>query len=545
MSLPANFVLVLLLASFALTSCGDGGGNNGKKTPNAPPASLYKQFPIDGQVDLSKLPSINTRTVNLKGNFGTGNTVKTTELKWGFINDDKDIYIAAQWTDANSEHFFDIKNGPVQVDGIKFLFDDDNNGLLDNNDDERTLIAASVSSQYIDQHASAGDETDSIGDGLGRLSYDTTTQTYSAEILFPLKSDTNQEDANLVNNTRYNILIFDNLNFVFDAQGNPSVSSANVGSAFASQSNSATWGSVTISNEPPRTRPVLPTNLTGLIAFISEHEVPINGEIYTFDPSTRITTKITNNPTLFKDNLSLSNDRTKITFHGSPNKDMLTQYEIYSIHVDGTNLQRLTNNAILDGHPAWSPDDTRIAYASFRNSGKEVIVTMTANGTEIAALPTPAGKADNDPDYLPDGRIIFKTDRFNTSPKVQIAVMNEDGSNIKQVTSTDNVSDHDPVGDSQFTIFERFPKSTAFNTDVESGFIGWNIVEAKLDGSSENTIVTDEWINWLPLYDPTGKYIAYQRTTGAYTDVQLMTRSGDNLGRLIPDITKIRYIDWK
>jgi len=30
-----------------------------------------------------------------------------------------------------------------------------------------------------------------------------------------------------------------------------------------------------------------------------------------------------------------------------------------------------------------------------------------------------------------------------------------------------------------------------------------------------------------------------------YTDARLMNKDGRDLGRLIPNITKIRYIDWK
>jgi len=101
------------------------------------------------------------------------------------------------------------------------------------------------------------------------------------------------------------------------------------------------------------------------------------------------------------------------------------------------------------------------------------------------------------------------------------------------------------VADLVATIFERFPKGTPFNTDVEAGFTGWNIVEASLNRSGEETLRAVGWIKGLPLYDPTGQFIAYQRSTGSYTDVHLMTRQGDERDRLIPDITKIRYIDWK
>jgi len=116
-------------------------------------------------------------------------------------------------------------------------------------------------------------------------------------------------------------------------------------------------------------------------------------------------TRITDDAALYKENVSLSHDRTRVAFHGAADKDDFAAYEIYTVDIDGTNLTRLTNNAILDGHPGWSSDDSRIVYASFRDAGRASIVIMDTAGTEMMDL-TPNGVDDNDPDYLPDGRII-------------------------------------------------------------------------------------------------------------------------------------------
>ena len=168
---------------------------------------------------------------------------------------------------------------------------------------------------------------------------------------------------------------------------------------------------------------------------------------------------------------------------------------------------------------------------------------MTAAGTEVADL-TPSGMDDNDPEYLPDGRIVFKTDRFSTLPEVRITVMSDDGSSVVQVTSFDAVSDHDPVGDNTWCVFERFNKATNYATDPETGFTPWDIIEAKLDGGQERIFMEDGWINWLPVYSPDGRYIVYLKTQ-PHTAAHLMTRDGKEIGRLIPGITTIGYIDWK
>ena len=100
------------------------------------------------------------------------------------------------------------------------------------------------------------------------------------------------------------------------------------------------------------------------------------------------------------------------------------------------------------------------------------------------------------------------------------------------------------MGDTTWTLFERFNKATNYSTDPETGFTPWDIIEAKLDGSQEKILVNDGWVNWLPVYSPDSRYIVYLKNL-PYTSAHIMTRAGRDLGRLIPDITTIRYIDWK
>jgi Tol biopolymer transport system component len=169
----------------------------------------------------------------------------------------------------------------------------------------------------------------------------------------------------------------------------------------------------------------------------------------------------------------------------------------------------------------------------------------SATGLELRDL-TPAGANDNDPDWLPDGRIVFKTDRFGApgSPEVRIAMMNAEGSAVTRLTNSPGTSDHDPTATGTVAVFERFTKGTDYSTDPSSVYSAWNIIEARIDGSRERTLLADGWVNWLPVHDPGGQYLVYLKSVG-YTDARLMNRDGRDMGRLIPGITRIRYIDWK
>jgi len=533
--------IAVIIVAAVISGCGGGGSSAPPSPPPPPPpppgVAVATRFVIDGIADFTVFDQTTTRTVELLDNLGSGMPVATINVEWGVLNDDRDMYLAVRWDDATLNNTFEFVQGPLDFDGLRLLLDSDLSGNVDDSDDSRALIAAGPTSFYIDQHRLGGsDVDDDIGDGQARLRYDTATASYTAEFLIPRTADSRGEDAVVDSTTPFNLVFTDN--FVISSL------TGNVGTLFASQQSTVAWGTLDITSGGLFVHPEKPAGLTRMIAFISEHDVPGNGEIYTFEPTTGVVTRVTILPNLFKDNISLSHDRNRIAFHGAPAKDAFAQFEIYTVNIDGSGFSRLTNNTILDGHPAWSPDDSRIAYVSFRDPAGESIVVMTADGTEIADLGSP-GFADNDPDYTPDGRLVFKTNRFSASPNLRIAVMNEDGSNVLKVTRITGRSDHDPVADATSTVFERFTLDTDFSTDPDFAFVGWNIVQAALDGSGETTLLEDGWINWLPVYDPSAQYIAYQKTVGAFTELRLMSRAGEEFGRLVPDITGIRYTDWK
>jgi hypothetical protein len=447
------------------------------------------------------------------------------------MNDDRELYIALEWTDDTFNNGYTF-SGPTDFDGVQLLIDNDGNGVYEDGEDKRALITATVGAYYIDQYVSEGDKTDFIGDGCAWLSYDANARRYQAEFRFPLATDARGEDADVTDATRINILLYEHYE---PEQGTGSIALLN-----SNLSDTSGWPRLPVHSVDPLPREDIPDNLTGLIVFVSDHDDE-RGEIYTFDPANGAVLRVTSNE-LCEDNVSLSHDRTKIAFHGTPDRNDFTKYEIYAIDVDGSGLTQLTDNSILDGHPGWSPDDSEIAYASFRDS-KASIVVMTSDGEEVADL-TPPQYDDNDPDWLPDGRIIFKTDRFTVLPELRIAVMDENGANVRQVTATSSVVDHDPMGDATHAVFERLMAATDYATDIEALFTPWNIIEVSLDGSEERTLVANVWVDWLPVYDPTGQYVVHLRNVG-YTEARLITREGKDLGRLIPHITRLRYIDWK
>jgi len=520
----------LLLLSILLTAgCGGGGGGGGSSSSDSEPdvvQALKTRFAIDGVVDFSVFAEVFEADVQYAHNE-TGQTRRGT-LRYAYTNDDRHLYMAAEWSDPTLDNDFDLTLGPTEFDAIMLQLYNPTGG----GEDKKSIVSALSSSQFVDARGD-NDEDDTVGDGFGRLRYRAGSGVYTAEYLIPLANDTHGEDVRIDDNTRFNIVLVDAF-VVAEEQG----SAAYLFNAAQQQS----WPKLKL-RDAVAEHPKLPTDLEGLIAFISHHEVP-NGAIYTFDPATRITTRVSDAPQLWKDTLSLSHDRSRIAFMGSEDEADFESYEVYLLDIASGELTQVTENNVADGHPAFSLDDSRLLYSTFRDPAGASLVIADLDGNELIDL-TPDGADDNDGEFLPDGRIVFKTSRFQAQPTVTLAVMNQDGSGVFQLTRQPDVSDHDPVGNTQTVLFERFNKDTAYFEDADAGFVGWDVVAVDLNSLEETVLLADGWINWLPVFSPDSKYIVYLKGVGAYTDAQLMTADGTPLGRLIPDATRMDYIDWK
>ena len=156
--------------------------------------------------------------------------------------------------------------------------------------------------------------------------------------------------------------------------------------------------------------PVNPANAAfpganGKIVFVSTRDG--NDEIYSMTPAGASQTRLTNNAAI--DTLpAWSPDGTRIAFNSTRDSipPFIVSDEIYVMNADGTNQTRLTNNGAGNLAPAWSPDGSRIAFQSNRDGNNEIYV-MNADGTNPVNLTNNAA-TDVQPTWSPDGsRIAF------------------------------------------------------------------------------------------------------------------------------------------
>ncbi len=107
--------------------------------------------------------------------------------------------------------------------------------------------------------------------------------------------------------------------------------------------------------------------------------------------------------------------------------------DIYVINTDGSNEINLTNHPARDSLPAWSPDGTRIAFVSDRDSKHEIYV-VNADGSnlkKLTSLNIESSWSSDPPVWSPDGTKIAFAYALNMEGKIY--VMNADGSNLTVV----------------------------------------------------------------------------------------------------------------
>ena len=116
-----------------------------------------------------------------------------------------------------------------------------------------------------------------------------------------------------------------------------------------------------------------------------------------------------------------------------------TSAELFIMNADGTDVQRLTNNNVLDIGPSWSPDGTKITFDSTRSGRWEVHVIdlATLHITQLTSVEDGGGGAVA-PDWSPDGtQIVYE--KFTDDSTRRIYVMSANGEDQRPLLPDPNL----------------------------------------------------------------------------------------------------------
>ena len=231
--------------------------------------------------------------------------------------------------------------------------------------------------------------------------------------------------------------------------------------------------------------------------------------------------------------LRINNQGNKFAFSQKFDGDNNSHRELCTLNLDGSSFKRLTNNSFWDLYPAWSPDDTQIAFLSYREDTLDIYI-MDEDGSN-ATLLFDSGTHDADISWVGD-KIVFTS---NSS----IWIMNDDGTNPIQLTHPPNAGEWgganlpfgdydprlDPIGEK--VIFHRLEGDSNPHGD-------YNIFIINIDGSEETRITDTGYTQGLSSWSHSGDKIVFIVSAingvGKY-DIYMMNSDGTNAENITPE----------
>ena len=271
--------------------------------------------------------------------------------------------------------------------------------------------------------------------------------------------------------------------------------------------------------------------LTGKIVFT--REVRGYSEIFVMAGDGGSQTRLTVDPSGW-DNYSpdWSPDGTRIAFASQFGDN---DPQIYVMNADGTGRRKLTTRLEGHGGPDWSPDGTKVAFGFARPANNQGgIAVISADGTNETDL-TNSAAIDGSPAWSPDGRKIAFERYFGTNG--EIFVMDADGSSPTNLTNS-ALSDSGPAWS---------PDGAKIAFSTESLSCCGQIFAMNADGSGKTALGNAPRGAYGPAWSPDGSRIA--SFTGLFTDgprpeIFVMNADGGSRSNLTRNPASDESPDW-
>ena len=262
---------------------------------------------------------------------------------------------------------------------------------------------------------------------------------------------------------------------------------------------------------------------TERIVFYGESNEGIG--IYAMDPDGSDVVDLTDGSTGYDP--AVSPDGTKIAFVSS--RDSVYP-DIYVMDADGTDVVRLTTDPASDREPTWSPDGQKIAFTSTR-SGSSQIFVMNADGTGVYQLTTEVGSFSGAA-WSPDGNHIAYTQSLDNE---DIYVMELVSGTVTQLT--DNPSqDYNPA-------WSRDGTKIAFSSDRMAAE-QFNLFVMNADGSNVQSLDYGPSLDENAAWSLDGTKLVYSSTVDGQTDLFVIGADGSGKTNLSNSTGFENTPDW-
>ena len=211
----------------------------------------------------------------------------------------------------------------------------------------------------------------------------------------------------------------------------------------------------------------------------------------------------------------------------------------------GTDRKPLTNVCGYDQHPAWSPDGTRIAFWSDRDSGEGLYVMNVDGSSQTRILSTSTIQRQiESPHWSPDGtRIAFVGYNLSVNES-DIFVVNADGSKPVNVTNTPLVHEVAPAWsrDNSKIAFIRItsPTQSDVYTMSANGSNQTPLTNLSLTGLGITLGLGELKLAW----SPDGTRLAFM-DVGNSLDIFAVNADGSNRVSLTNTPDNDTYPDWQ
>ncbi len=199
----------------------------------------------------------------------------------------------------------------------------------------------------------------------------------------------------------------------------------------------------------------------------------------------------------------------------------LDRFDFYTANLDGTDRRRITNYGTYTAEGILSPDGKRIVFTSLKDGDLD-IYTMNVDGTDVKRLTNTVGY-DGGPWWSPDGKqIVYRSHHPGNAEelkeyqdllkqnlvrpnKVELFVMNADGSNQRQVTRLGGAN----FGPSWTPDGKQIVFASNHKNPVGRAAQNFDLFLISLDGTGLTQITHDEQFDGFPMFSPDGKKLIW------------------------------------